>query len=105
MVERLARDGFAVSLVDNNGELAEKEARSLREQGLKVDAHAVDITDVEKVHSLIDALPPLTALVNNASPQRRFRALLRLRTLLTRHFSSGEPALRQSQIEVSLSRP
>jgi 3-oxoacyl-[acyl-carrier protein] reductase len=66
MVERLARDGFAVALVDNNGELAEKEAASLREQGLSVNAHVLDITDVDKVQALISTLPPLKALVNNA---------------------------------------
>ncbi|WP_263143649.1 SDR family NAD(P)-dependent oxidoreductase [Pseudomonas sp. RIT-PI-AD] len=65
-VERLARDGFAVAMIDRNVALAEAEAATLREAGLEVSAYGLDITDVAAVERLIEELPPITALVNNA---------------------------------------
>lgn len=65
-VERLARDGFSVFMVDRNRALAEAEAAAFREQGLNVTAHGVDITDAPAVQALIAELPVLTVLVNNA---------------------------------------
>lgn len=65
-VERLARDGYAVFMVDRNMTLAEYEAGQLRGLGLNVTAHGVDLTDEAAVRELINELPPLNALVNNA---------------------------------------
>src|SRR6218665_3890923 len=45
-VERLARDGFRLALIDRDRALADKETARL--------------------HPLVQALPPITALVNNA---------------------------------------
>lgn len=66
IVERLARDGFSVTMVDRNEPLAKLETAALRAQGLTVDFSAIDLTDERAVNGLIDALPPLSALVNNA---------------------------------------
>jgi 3-oxoacyl-[acyl-carrier protein] reductase len=65
-VERLARDGFSVFMVDRNITLADNEAAAFREQGLNVTAHCVDITDEPAVQALIAELPVLNVLVNNA---------------------------------------
>ena len=45
IVERLARDGFAVMMVDRNEALAKQETAALRGQGLEVDFSAIDITN------------------------------------------------------------
>ena len=62
-VERLARDGFAVVLVDRSEELAVREAQRLQEAGLNVEARVLDLTDEAAVRSLVQSLPPVTALV------------------------------------------
>jgi 3-oxoacyl-[acyl-carrier protein] reductase len=73
-VERLARDGFAVVLVDRSEELAVREAQRLQEAGLNVEARVLDLTDEAAVRSLVQSLPPVTALVNNAGvfDERKF---------------------------------
>ncbi|MCM2251492.1 MAG: SDR family oxidoreductase [Ramlibacter sp.] len=73
-VERLARDGFSVAMVDRVRELAEREAGRLREWGLDVQVRVVDLTDEAAVRAMVQALPPLTALVNNAGvfDERKF---------------------------------
>lgn len=73
-VERLARDGFAVVLVDRSEELAVREARRLQDAGLDVQARVLDLTDEAAVRSLVQSLPSVTALVNNAGvfDERKF---------------------------------
>jgi 3-oxoacyl-[acyl-carrier protein] reductase len=73
-VERLARDGFSVVLVDRAEELAQREARRLQDAGLDVQARVVDLTDEAAVRAMVQALPPITALVNNAGvfDERKF---------------------------------
>ena len=73
-VERLARDGFSVALVDRNGPLAQEETHRLNGLGLEVSCHVLDLTDEAAVRALIRALPPLNALVNNAGifDERKF---------------------------------
>lgn len=73
-VERLARDGFAVVMVDRAQDLAEREAARLREQGLDVQARVLDLTDEAAVRALVRSLPPVSALVNNAGvfDERKF---------------------------------
>ena len=73
-VERLARDGFGVVMVDRVEELATRECRRLQAQGLDVQARVVDLTDEAAVRAMVQALPPVTALVNNAGvfDERKF---------------------------------
>ena len=65
-VERLAKDGFAVIMVDRNEALAKQETVALRDRGLEVSCHCIDLTDESAINALIKDLPPLAALVNNA---------------------------------------
>jgi 3-oxoacyl-[acyl-carrier protein] reductase len=73
-VERLARDGFVVALVDRNAALAERETERLNGLGLEVQCHVLDLTDEEAARALVRALPPINALVNNAGilDERKF---------------------------------
>jgi len=66
IVERMARDGWRVVMADYNGELAGRETQVLRAAGLDVECRAIDLTDEPAVRAMVQALPPLTALVNNA---------------------------------------
>ncbi|MET3395440.1 SDR family NAD(P)-dependent oxidoreductase [Variovorax atrisoli] len=74
IVERMARDGWRVVMADYNGELAERESQALRAAGLDVECRAIDLTDEPAVRAMVQALPPLTALVNNAGifDERKF---------------------------------
>ena len=73
-VERLARDGFSVAMVDRNGPLAETETARLQGQGLDVSCHVLDLADEAAVRALVRNLPPINALVNNAGvfDERKF---------------------------------
>src|SRR5213083_165669 len=73
-VECLARDGFAVVMVDRDGALAEKETARLRDAGLDVQCRVLDLTDEAAVRALVRSLPPISALVNNAGifDERKF---------------------------------
>ena len=73
IVERLARDGYAVVMADRNGELAAR-GRQLRAQGLDVDHRVVDLADEAATRALARELAPLAALVNNAGlfDERKF---------------------------------
>lgn len=73
-VERLARDGFAVVMVDRSKELATRETQRLQGLGLDVQLRVVDLTDEGGVRAMVQSLPPLTALVNNAGvfDERKF---------------------------------
>ncbi len=66
IVERLARDGLTVMLVDRDADEAMQEATALRTAGLDVEAHVLDLTDEAATRTLVDRLPPLDVLVNNA---------------------------------------
>jgi len=66
IVERMARDGWRVVMADFNGELAERETQVLRAAGLDVECRAIDLTDEAAVRAMVQQLPPLVALVNNA---------------------------------------
>lgn len=73
-VERLARDGFSVAMVDRDRALAEREAQRLQAMGLAVQAHVLDLTDEAAVRALVDQLSPVQVLVNNAGifDERKF---------------------------------
>src|SRR6218665_2732030 len=67
-VERLARDGFRLALIDRDRALAHKETARLHALGLAVACPVLDLTDEAAVpaRAPVQALPPSTALVNNA---------------------------------------
>lgn len=73
-VERLARDGFTVAMVDRDRALAEREAQRLVAAGLPVQAHVLDLTDEAAVRALVQRLSPIQVLVNNAGifDERKF---------------------------------
>ncbi|UUZ62919.1 SDR family oxidoreductase [Polaromonas sp. P1-6] len=73
-VERLARDGFSVVMVDRDEALANKETQRLQALGLEVQCRVLDLTDEEAVRGLVRSLPPISALVNNAGifDERKF---------------------------------
>jgi len=73
-VERLARDGFAVVLVDRDATRAQFETDRLIGIGFDIQHHALDLTDEVAVRELLRAMPPVTALVNNAGifDERKF---------------------------------
>jgi 3-oxoacyl-[acyl-carrier protein] reductase len=73
-VERLARDGFAVVMVDRDEALAQRETQRLVDLGLDVQCRVLDLTNEEAVRSLVRSLPPIQALVNNAGifDERKF---------------------------------
>lgn len=74
IVERLARDGFSVNLVDRDARMAEQETKRLADAGLPVTSHVIDLTDEDAVRHLVRTLPPISALVNNAGifDERKF---------------------------------
>jgi 3-oxoacyl-[acyl-carrier protein] reductase len=73
-VERLARDGFSVVMVDRDEALAQRETQRLQGLGLAVQCRVLDLTDEAAVRALVQSLPPLAALVNNAGifDERKF---------------------------------
>jgi len=73
-VERLARDGFSVVMVDRDQALAQRETQRLQGLGLAVQCRVLDLTDEAAVRALVQSLPPLAALVNNAGifDERKF---------------------------------
>lgn len=73
-VERLARDGFSVAMVDRDRALAEREIQRLQALGLAVQAHVLDLTDEAAVRALVQQLSPIQVLVNNAGifDERKF---------------------------------
>ena len=73
-VERLARDGFSVVMVDRDEALAQRETQRLQALGLDVTCRVLDLTSEEAVRGLIQSLPPVSALVNNAGifDERKF---------------------------------
>lgn len=74
IVERLAQDGQHVFLVDRDAAAAERETQRFRAQGLAVEARVLDLMDEAATRQLIQALPPLHVLVNNAGifDERKF---------------------------------
>ncbi|MBV7456748.1 SDR family oxidoreductase [Acidovorax sp. sif1233] len=73
-VERLARDGYAVVMVDRDEALAQRETGRLKGLGLDVQCRVLDLTDEAAVRGLVHSLPPVRALVNNAGifDERKF---------------------------------
>jgi len=69
--ERLARDGFAVAILEVHPELGDRAAATLQEAGHAARAFAVDVTDRGRLQAValeVEAeLGPVEALVNNAA--------------------------------------
>ncbi|WP_414447803.1 SDR family NAD(P)-dependent oxidoreductase [Burkholderia sp. 22PA0099] len=66
IVRRLSDDGFHVVALDLNQAAVEEVAASVRAAGGSAEAHAVDLRDAAALGALLDALPRVDALVNNA---------------------------------------
>ncbi|HSA48795.1 MAG TPA: SDR family NAD(P)-dependent oxidoreductase [Yinghuangia sp.] len=71
IAHRLASDGFAVAILDLNGEAAERVADEIRQKGDEAVAFGdVDVSDRAKVNAAVDkvrsSLGPVLVLVNNA---------------------------------------
>lgn len=73
-VERLARDGFRVVMVDKLADVVQREAERLQGLDLDVVPRVVDLTDEPAVRRIVQDLPPICALVNNAGvfDERKF---------------------------------
>lgn len=63
---QLAQAGYAVHLADRDGATAHTQAQALQTRGLNATGHALDITNEAACRQLLDQLPPLQVLVNNA---------------------------------------
>ena len=90
IVERLARDGYAVVMADRNGELAAREAAALRAQGLDVEHRVVDLADEAATRALARELAPGRAGQQRRAV-RRAQVLRRVQRRLPPHVR-GEPA-------------
>ena len=70
IARRLAGDGLAVALLDNNGDLVREAGADLSGQGVTVAAHEVDVSDrsaLEQVYASVRAaLGPVTVVVTSA---------------------------------------
>ena len=70
LARRLAREGWALALIDLDGDGAEALAASLRSEGVAAIGAGADITDADAVDRAIrraeSELPPITALANIA---------------------------------------
>lgn len=66
IAHRLAKEGFAIIVVDRAADPADETARRLRTEGHEARAEVLDITDAAATQRLIDTAPNLRVLVNNA---------------------------------------
>ncbi|TAL87170.1 MAG: SDR family oxidoreductase [Candidimonas sp.] len=66
IVQRLARDGFRVEVLDRNEALLSVAIEGFRADGLDVEGRCVDLTHETELRALAMQLPPVAALVNNA---------------------------------------
>lgn len=66
VAERLGRDGFHVVIADMAGQRAALAAEEMQAAGLPAEAAALDLRDRDAVAALVDRLPRLDAVVNNA---------------------------------------
>lgn len=66
IVERLAEEGFHSLIVDRDGPQAKRAAEVLSKRALSVSYRVLDLADESASRALIDSLPPLAVLVNNA---------------------------------------
>lgn len=76
-VERLARDGFSVLLIDRDETAAPQQAKRLQAMGLAVQCRVLNLTDERAIRALVDQSEPVQVLVNNAGvfDERAFDAV------------------------------
>lgn len=67
VAERLARDGYRVTVLDRDAEVAEAVAAAIRDTGGAAEAFAIDIRDRAAARSLYDRIGVVHVLVNNAA--------------------------------------
>src|SRR5947207_2060706 len=67
VAERLARDGFQVLAADIDRAEVEKSAAALRDAGLPVTGHQIDISNRAAVAALFEAEKPVQVVVNCAA--------------------------------------
>ncbi|KJH80497.1 SDR family oxidoreductase [Pseudomonas sp. KSR10] len=67
IVEAFARRGAEVVIADRQADAAEALAETLRQEGLAVRAHAVDLADLAAIDALFKVLDGLDVLVHNAA--------------------------------------
>ena len=94
IAERIAREGADVAILDRNVALAETVAESLRAGGRKSLAITVDITNdaavAKAVAEAVDALGPISVLVNNAGG------------VTGQTFEDTDPAIWRADIDLNL---
>ncbi len=66
IVQRLARDGFHVIIVDRSEAPLTLTVNEFSKQGLSVESRLADLTSEQEIRALVRSLPALCALVNNA---------------------------------------
>ena len=66
IVRRLSRDGFTVIVADSDSASTHSFCQKMHDEGFDVQAYTLDLTSEPDVKALIESLPPLDALVNNA---------------------------------------
>ncbi len=66
IAHRLAEDGFHVVALDLNQAAVQGVADDVRAAGGSASAHAVDLRDAQALSALVESLPRVDALVNNA---------------------------------------
>jgi 3-oxoacyl-[acyl-carrier protein] reductase len=76
-VERLARDGFSVLMIDRDAKAADQQSQRLQAKGLAVQARVLDLTDEQAIRALVNEWEPVQVLVNNAGvfDERSFDAV------------------------------
>src|SRR5690606_39061778 len=66
IARRLAEDGFHAVILDRNAEQLKSVVNLYRGAGLDVEGRELDLTDATAVRRLVEDLPSVDALVNNA---------------------------------------
>lgn len=66
IARRLAEDGFHAVILDRNAEQLKSVVELYRGDGLDVEGRELDLTDATAVRRLVEDLPSVDALVNNA---------------------------------------
>ena len=77
---RFAKDGYAVAIIDVNGEGAERVGKELRDGGAKVGVHVADVSDLSAMEQIAKTseadLGPTTAMVTSAGILNNSNTLL-----------------------------
>lgn len=66
IAERLAKDGFQITIVDLDEKLALRSSENLLSQGYESTYEVCDLANPQAIDDLIEKLPVINALINNA---------------------------------------